>query len=92
MTFNEFYFLNNFPKLDLHGMDRDSAVIYIKEFINDNLILKNDVFIIVHGIGGGILKKATHDYLKTNKDVLSFKLNYFNSGCTIVKLKININD
>ena len=79
---------NNLPTLDLHGEYKDSAIILTKDFINDNIILKSDTICIVHGIGEDILRKAVHEYLKHDKRVLSFKRDFFNPGCTIVKLRI----
>ncbi len=79
---------NNLPTLDLHGEYKDSAIILTKDFINDNIILKSDTICIVHGIGKDILRKAVHEYLKHDKRVISFKRDFFNPGCTIVKLRI----
>ena len=78
---------NNLPQIDLHGYDRDYARIVINDFIKDNYQLKNQKIIIIHGIGTGILRKTTHETLKNNKLVSSFKLDNFNSGTTIVELK-----
>ncbi len=78
-----------YPSLDLHGEYSDSAVILTKEFIEDNLILKNEYIIIIHGIGKDILRKKVYEYLKKDKRVLAFKRDFFNMGQTIVKLKIN---
>lgn len=78
---------NNLPQLDLHGLDRDYARILINEFIHDNYILKNNKVIIIHGIGTGIIKKTTHEALKVNKYVSSYKLDNFNNGATIVEIK-----
>ncbi len=77
----------NIPSLDLHGLDRDYAVILIKEFIEDNYKMQNKRVIIVHGNGTGILKKATKETLRKNKLVSNFKIDNFNSGMTIVELK-----
>ena len=80
--------LNNLPSIDLHGEYVESALILTKEFINDNIILKNEEIVIVHGIGEDILRKAIHDYLKNEKKVKEFKRDFFNPGLTIVKLRI----
>lgn len=80
--------LNNLPSIDLHGEYVESALILTKEFINDNIILKNEEIVIVHGIGEDILRKAIHDYLKHEKKVKEFKRDFFNPGMTIVKLRI----
>ena len=79
--------MNN--KLDLHGEYLDNAIIRVKEFIDDNIILKNKTIYIIHGIGKDILRKGIHEYLKKDKRVLSYKRNFFNLGETIVNLKIN---
>ncbi len=80
--------LNNLPSIDLHGEYVESALILTKEFINDNIILKNEEIVIVHGIGEDILRKSIHDYLKNEKKVKEFKRDFFNPGMTIVKLRI----
>ena len=81
--------INSLPTLDLHGEYRDSAIILTKEFINDNIILKNEYVCVVHGIGEDILRKSIHEYLKHEKKVSEFKRDFFNPGCTVIKLKIN---
>lgn len=80
--------INNFPRIDLHGEYVESAIILVSEFINDNIVLKNDTIIIIHGIGEDILRKSIHEYLKKDKRVISYKRDFFNMGETIVKLKI----
>ena len=79
---------SSMPTLDLHGEYKDSAIILTQEFINDNIILKNEYVLIIHGIGSDILRKSVHEYLKKEKKVLEFKRDFFNPGCTIVKIKI----
>lgn len=81
--------LNNYPALDLHGEYLESALILVKEFITDNIILKNEYIKIIHGIGTDTLRLGIHNYLKHEKRVISYKRNFFNLGETIVKLKIN---
>lgn len=78
---------SNFPSIDLHGFDREYARIMINEFIQDNFKLYQEKVIIVHGIGTGVLKKATQETLKRNRYVQEYKLDNFNSGATIVTLK-----
>ncbi len=81
-------FLDRYPRVDLHGFDRDSARMTVNDFILENVTLGNDTIVIVHGKGMGILKKEVHDTLKTNKYVYEYKTDNFNDGCTIVKLII----
>jgi len=78
---------NNLPTLDLHGTDRDYARILINDFIEDNYKIKNDMVIIVHGIGTGIIRKITQNTLKRNNKVESYKIDNFNAGQTIVYIK-----
>lgn len=80
-------FINSLPTLDLHGEIRDSARVLVKEFIEDNHILKNKKILIIHGVGKGILKDEVYSVLKKNKYVYDFHQNRFNVGCTIVYLK-----
>ncbi len=80
-------FLDRYPKIDLHGYDRDSARLIVNDFIDENVILGNETIVIIHGIGTGIIKREVHDTLRVNKHVLTYKTDNFNSGCTVVKLK-----
>ncbi len=78
---------HNLPHLDLHGYDREYARIAINDFINDNYKMKNYKVIIVHGIGSGILKRTTQLTLKSNRYVEEYKIDNFNDGQTIIKIK-----
>ena len=88
MKLDEVIFIDSFPSIDLHGLDRDTARVKVLEFINDNIKMKRDIICIVHGIGSGIIKNEVHNTLKRNKNVLEYKLFFNNTGCTIAKLKI----
>ena len=81
-------FLSRYPKIDLHGYDRDTARMTVNDFVAENVILKNDMIVIIHGIGSGIVRREVHEALMVNKNVLEYKIDNFNSGCTIVKLKV----
>ncbi len=78
---------SNCPTIDLHGIDRDYARILINDFIRDNYSMKNETVVIIHGIGSGIIRKVTQETLKKNKMVDSYKIDNFNAGETIVRLK-----
>ena len=82
-------FLNRYPSIDLHGYDRNSARMMVNDFIAENIFLKQEMVVIIHGIGTGIVKKEVHETLRINKNVIEYKTDNFNSGCTVVKLKIN---
>ena len=80
--------LNRYPKLDVHGETRDTIYTVLKNFVTDNIKLKNRVIIIVHGKGRGILKEEIHYHLKKWKEIKSFHLDYWNQGITIIELNI----
>ena len=88
MTINEVVFVDSLPKLDLHGFDRDSARVAINDFIRDNKKMENEVVLIVHGIGTGIVREASVNALNHNKDVVEFKSVYNNRGCMLVQIKL----
>lgn len=82
--------LSTVPSIDLHGEDRKSAEIIVKQFLNEQYMLKNYTMIIIHGIGTGILKKQVHEVLKHDKRVENYYIDFFNVGCTVVNFKKNI--
>lgn len=86
MTLNDVVLIEQYPKLDLHGYDRDTARVAILDFIKENKKLKQEIFVIVHGVGSGILRETTKQVLLKNRDVLEFKTYYYNNGCTIVRI------
>ena len=88
MNINDILFIDNLPKLDLHGFTKDEANVLINDFIKDNIKLKNEFIVIVHGLGSGALRSQTKDTLSSNKSVLEFKTYYYNQGCTVVKIRI----
>ena len=79
---------SSLPSIDLHGETGDISRILVKDFINDNVKLKNNKIIIIHGIGKGIVKKAIYNELKNNKLVKLYKQDNFNPGMTIVELDV----
>jgi len=85
MNLNNLIFINNLPSIDLHGFDRESASIAIKQFINDNLKMHNEFIVIIHGNGTGVLKNTCASVLKQNKNVLDYKIWYNNDGSTVVQ-------
>ena len=76
-----------YPTLDLHGEYSFSANFLTKEFINDNIALKNKKLCIIHGIGSGKVKKEVHGVLKQDKRIKSYKVDFMNPGCTIIEIK-----
>ncbi len=80
-------FTSIYPHINLHGEDRVSSVIKVKSFIDDAIILKESVVIVIHGKGTSALKNEIHDYLKKDKRIESYHLDPDNIGQTIIKIK-----
>lgn len=89
MEIEQIVFIDNLPKLDLHGFDRETARVAVHDFVRDNKKMKNQFINIIHGVGSGVIRKTVHEQLFRNKDVLEFKTYYFNQGCTIAKIRID---
>ena len=79
-----------YPTLDLHGEYSFSAKELTKEFINDNIALKNKKICIIHGIGKGILKETVHDLLKHDKRIKKYYVDFTNPGITLIEIKEDI--
>ena len=79
-------FTINLPSLDLHGENRQSAIVLVDDFIKDNIKLHNKTIIIIHGKGSFVLRDFIHDYLKKDNRIESYNLD-INTGQTIVNLK-----
>ena len=77
-----------FPKLDIHGETSATCIALIKSFIKDNIKMKNEKIIIIHGKGTSTLKKATHEYLKKDKNVKKYYIDGMNDGQTILELNL----
>ncbi len=80
-------FSSKSPTINLHGETRDTVTFIVNDFINDNYKLQNEYIGIIHGYSSTILKNKVHEILKKNTKVDSFKVDLFNPGLTIVKLK-----
>ena len=82
-------FLKHLPYIDLHGFDTESARVATNDFINDNIILKNNKIVIIHGKGTGLVKRSVHKTLSSRREVIKYHTDNFNDGCTIVYLNID---
>ncbi len=78
------------PTLDLHGEDRTFARIRVKEFLDDQVKMKNVRVVIIHGKGSGIIRKTVQEVLAQDKRIEHFELDLFNEGQTLVQFKKNI--
>ena len=81
-------FIKNLPSIDLHGYDREIARVELNDFIRDNIKLKNEKIVIIHGKGQGIIRQTVKETLKNNRKVIKFEILATNDGCTVAHLKI----
>lgn len=86
MEFNDI-FLDRYPRIDLHGYDRDMARVMVNDFLDEAIQMEYSTVIIVHGIGSGIVKNSVLDTLAKRKDIVDFHVVPENVGCTIVKIR-----
>lgn len=92
MNIDNIVFIDHLPTLDLHGFTRDFAIIEINQFIKDNLKMRNEFIVIIHGKGSGIIRDACLKTLRKNKYIKDYKTWYTNDGCMVVQLdKKNFN-
>lgn len=76
------------PHLDLHGETLATLDYIVNSFINDNVKMGNKFIAIIHGWNSTILKKRVHELLKINRKVVSFYVDIYNIGQTIIELDI----
>lgn len=86
MTKTNDIFLDRLPSIDLHGFDKESAIVAVNDFVLESHLQNNEEILIIHGIGTGILKNAVQETLKKNKLVIEYKISSSNVGCTVVKI------
>ena len=79
-------FLNQLPKIDLHGFDREIARVMVNDFVDEAIVMKYSRVLIIHGIGSGVLKNMVQETLSKRKDILNYHIVAENIGCTIVTI------
>ena len=84
-------FHSSSPVFNVHGETTDTVVFFLNDFIKDNVKLGNTYVGIIHGRSSNILRNRVHELLRENKDVDSYRLDIWNPGLTIIKLKTNKN-
>ncbi len=89
MSIDDLIFIDNLPKIDLHSLDREISRVLINDFIKDNIKLKHQFIVIIHGNGSGILKRTTSEVLKRNKNVIEYKTFYNIQAVRLQKSKFD---
>ncbi len=81
-------FTDYLPHLDLHGETTSTCVYLVESFLHDNVKLKNNKVVIIHGKGSGAIRSKTHELLKRNRNVSKYYIDGMNDGQTIVEIKL----
>lgn len=91
INFNNDLKNNDFiPEIMIRHQTVEEALYNLDVFVSEAIYYNVATVRIIHGKHGGILRHAVHEYLKENKNIISFRLgNYFEGsyGVTIAKLK-----
>ncbi|KMZ41972.1 MULTISPECIES: endonuclease MutS2 [Bacillales] len=76
--------------LDLRGFNVEDSIREIDQFLDDALLAGLHSVSIIHGHGTGVLRKGVHEYLRSHRNVKSFRLGGQGEGgvgATIAELK-----
>ncbi len=77
------------PEIDIRGVRGEEALIIVRDFIDDALLVQHRNLRILHGKGNGILRQLVRDYLGTINVVKSFRDEHVDmggSGITVVEM------
>ncbi|MBX7151014.1 endonuclease MutS2 [bacterium] len=76
-------------EIDLRGMTTEEAIYQADKYISDAHVMGFRQIALIHGKGGGVLRKKIAEYLKKNHRVRSYRLGQWgegDTGVTIVEL------
>lgn len=77
-------------EFDMRGMTVDEGIMELDRYIDGAVLAGIPSVTIIHGKGTGALRKAVHSFLKSNKNIVTFRLGVFGegeSGVTIAEIK-----
>ncbi len=80
-------FLAKCEYIDIHAETSAIAKFLVEQFLKESLMMKRDKVMILHGKGTDVLRKMTHDLLKSKPYVIKYYYDGINSGLTVVELK-----
>ena len=76
--------------IDVRGMRAEEALVFVKNWIDEAILINSKDLEILHGTGNGILRQLIREYLGTLREVQSFTdahIDFGGSGITKVKMK-----
>lgn len=77
-------------EFDMRGMTVDEGIMELDRYIDGAVLAGIPSVTVIHGKGTGALRKAVHEFLKSNRNIISFRLGVFGegeSGVTIAEIK-----
>lgn len=77
-------------EFDIRGMTVDEAIMELDRYIDGAILSGIPSVTIIHGKGTGALRTAVHSFLKSNKNIITFRLGVFGegeAGVTIAEIK-----
>ncbi len=82
--------LNFNANVDLRGKRAEEALVFVKNWIDEAVLISAKDLEILHGTGNGILRQLIREYLNSLREVESFAdahIDFGGSGKTIIKMK-----
>ncbi len=79
------------PEVDIRGVRGEEALIQVRDFIDDGVMVRHRNLRILHGKGNGILRQLVRDFLSTADNVKSYRDEHVDlggSGVTVVELDL----
>lgn len=67
-------------EIDLRGMASDEAILELDKYIDNAVLSGITAVTIIHGKGTGVLRKAVQSYLRSHKNIKSFRIGVFGEG------------
>jgi DNA mismatch repair protein MutS2 len=78
------------PNLDVRGQRAQEALLKVRRFVDDAILLGTRNLKVVHGTGDGILREALRDYLRTIPEVKRARDEHPDrggAGCTLIEIE-----
>ena len=67
-------------EIDLRGMASDEAILELDKYIDNAVLSGITTITIIHGKGTGVLRKAVQSYLRSHKNIKTFRIGLFGEG------------